>query len=415
MEPLASKMRPKSFDDILGQDHLVGENGIIRKMVMKNKPLSFVLYGPPGTGKTTIANIFSKEINMESFIFNASTDNKARLQDIIHTTNFNNIVLIVDEVHRMKSDIQDFLLPYLENGKVTMIGLTTTNPNHSVNWAIRSRVNIYELNPISDKDLKNLIFKALKYLDIEISIDDEAMDLLIRYANNEARSLLNLIDTATLYLEDGATLTKELIKSILGNPKFNLDKNQDNYYILLSGLQKSIRGSDVDASLHYLARLITLGDLESILRRLIVIAYEDIGLAQPAMGGKVMDAYHACKTIGFPEASIILSAVVIDMAVSPKSNTAYLAIDKALTRYNQTNASDVPNYIDNNLIKADPSIYHYPHDSAGSLNDQRYLPKKIESDIYYEPKDESKYEAALKQRLLEIDKIKGIRRVKEKK
>ncbi|MCR1808851.1 replication-associated recombination protein A [Haploplasma modicum] len=415
MEPLASKMRPKSFDDILGQDHLVGENGIIRKMVMKNKPLSFVLYGPPGTGKTTIANIFSKEINMESFIFNASTDNKARLQDIIHTTNFNNIVLIVDEVHRMKSDIQDFLLPYLENGKVTMIGLTTTNPNHSVNWAIRSRVNIYELNPISDKDLKNLIFKALKYLDIEISIDDEAMDLLIRYANNEARSLLNLIDTATLYLEDGATLTKELIKSILGNPKFNLDKNQDNYYILLSGLQKSIRGSDVDASLHYLARLITLGDLESILRRLIVIAYEDIGLAQPAMGGKVMDAYHACKTIGFPEASIILSAVVIDMAVSPKSNTAYLAIDKALTRYNQTNASEVPNYIDNNLIKADPSIYHYPHDSAGSLNDQRYLPKKIESDIYYEPKDESKYEAALKQRLLEIDKIKGIRRVKEKK
>jgi putative ATPase len=415
MEPLASKMRPKSFDDILGQEHLVGENGIIRKMFMKNKPLSFVLYGPPGTGKTTIANIFSKEINMESFIFNASTDNKARLQDIIHTTNFNNIVLIVDEVHRMKSDIQDFLLPYLENGKVTMIGLTTTNPNHSVNWAIRSRVNIYELNPISDKDLKNLIFKALKYLNIEISIDDEAMDLLIRYANNEARSLLNLIDTATLYLEDGATLTKELIKSILGNPKFNLDKNQDNYYLLLSGLQKSIRGSDVDASLHYLARLITLGDLESILRRLIVIAYEDIGLAQPAMGGKVMDAYHACKTIGFPEASIILSAVVIDMAVSPKSNTAYLAIDKALTRYNQTNASDVPNYIDNNLIKADPSIYHYPHDSAGSLNDQRYLPKKIESDIYYEPKDESKYEAALKQRLLEIDKIKGIRRVKEKK
>lgn len=415
MEPLASKMRPKSFDDILGQDHLVGENGIIRKMVMKNKPLSFVLYGPPGTGKTTIANIFSKEINMESFIFNASTDNKARLQDIIHTTNFNNIVLIVDEVHRMKSDIQDFLLPYLENGKVTMIGLTTTNPNHSVNWAIRSRVNIYELNPISDKDLKNLIFKALKYLDIEISIDDEAMDLLIRYANNEARSLLNLIDTATLYLEDGATLTKELIKSILGNPKFNLDKNQDNYYLLLSGLQKSIRGSDVDASLHYLARLITLGDLESILRRLIVIAYEDIGLAQPAMGGKVMDAYHACKTIGFPEASIILSAVVIDMAVSPKSNTAYLAIDKALTRYNQTNASDVPNYIDNNLIKADPSIYHYPHDSTGSLNDQRYLPKKIESDIYYEPKDESKYEAALNKRLLEIDKIKGIRRVKEKK
>lgn len=415
MEPLASKMRPKNFDDILGQEHLVGEKGIIRKMVMKNKPLSFVLYGPPGTGKTTIANIFSKEINMESFIFNASTDNKARLQDIIHTTNFNNIVLIVDEVHRMKSDIQDFLLPYLENGKVTMIGLTTTNPNHSVNWAIRSRVNIYELNPISDEDLKNLIFKALKYLDIEISIDDEAMDLLIRYANNEARSLLNLIDTATLYLEDGATLTKELIKSILGNPKFNLDKNQDNYYILLSGLQKSIRGSDVDASLHYLARLITLGDLESILRRLIVIAYEDIGLAQPAMGGKVMDAYHACKTIGFPEASIILSAVVIDMAVSPKSNTAYLAIDKALTRYNQTNASEVPNYIDNNLIKADPSIYHYPHDSAGSLNDQRYLPKKIESDIYYEPKDESKYEAALKQRLLEIDKIKGIRRVKEKK
>lgn len=407
MEPLAHKMRPLSFDDVIGQNHLIGENGILRKMIENKKILSFILYGPPGTGKTTIANIFAKESEMETYFFNASTDNKKMLQDILDVTNFNNILLIVDEVHRMNKDIQDVLLPYVENGKVSLIGLTTNNPYYAVNYAIRSRVNIYEITEFSDDDIKKAIIRALSFIDIDITINEEAYSYIIRFSNKDIRSAINILESATLYLNDGDTLTQTILNKVAGKVNQSLDKDSDNYYLLLSALQKSIRGSDVDASVHYLARLLTLGDLKSIIRRLLVIAYEDIGLAQPQMGQKVLAAAQAAEIVGMPEARIILGTVVVDMAISPKSNSAYLAVNDAINDYQNKDTGSIPSFLDNNLINANPEIYKYPHDYKDALVDDIYLPDKIKEKTYFHPKDDNRYEKALKTRLEQIDKIKG--------
>lgn len=412
MEPLAYQMRPKKLEDVLGQEHLIGKDGILSAMIKTKKPLSFILYGPPGTGKTTIANIFSKEISMETYFFNASTDNKARLMDILNTTSYNDILVIIDEIHRMKTDVQDYLLPFVESGKATIIGLTTLNPYHSVNWAIRSRCHIYEIKKLSDEDIKKAIFNALRFLDLDIKIEPLAIDSIVRYSNNEVRSALNLLESASLVLNDGDVLTNSLLLRIAGNPKYSLDKNDDNYYELLSALQKSIRGSDVDASLHYLARLLVLEDITSLIRRLIVIAYEDIGLANPNLSQRVVTACEAVKIVGLPEARIIFANIVVELAISPKSNTAYMALDDAITDFTNNDTGSIPDHAINNKIKLDPSIYHYPHNDLGSINDQLYLPNKIAGKTYYNPKTETSYEKALKERLDYIDKIKGIKRKK---
>lgn len=407
MQPLANKMRPKSFNEVIGQTHLVGKDGVLSKMLNKGKYLSFVLYGPPGTGKTTIAKIFAEKSKLEYYEFNAAINNKAKLLDILDVTNFNNILLIVDEVHRMNKDIQDVLLPYLENGKVIMIGLTTNNPYHSINYAIRSRVNIYELNEFSDEDIKKVLLRALNLIEVDFSINEDAFNYIISYSNNDIRSAINILETASLYLNDGDILTKTILKKSGLKISLSLDKNEDNYYLLLSALQKSIRGSDVDASLYYLAHLIKLGDLKSITRRLLVIAYEDIGLAQPQMGEKVLAAVNACEIVGFPEASIILGNIVVDMAISPKSNSSYEAISKALSDIENKRLDNIPKFLDNNLIKSDPTLYELPHNLKGSVDKLNYLPNNFKDKIYFKPKTESKYENALHKRLTQIDLLKN--------
>src|SRR5690554_5695582 len=410
MEPLASRMRPKNFDEVYGQDHLLSKHGVLTKMIEKKKYLSFILYGPPGTGKTTIAKLFSDKSMLDTYFFNASTDNKAKLKDILDMTAYHDVLIIVDEIHRMKTDIQDYLLPFLESGKAIMIGLTTLNPYQSINMAIRSRCHLYEIKALSDKDIEAAILNAIQYLDHDIQLTDDALAAIIRASNSEIRSALNLLESASLVVDDGQKITSNIIRKLAGKPQLSLDDHENHYFEMLSALQKSIRGSDVDASIHYLARLLTLGDLEIIFRRLIVIAYEDIGLANPTMGQKVLAAIQAAKMTGLPEARIPLSVIVVDMALSPKSNTAYSALDKAMEDFQNGLAGPIPKHIDNKYIKQHPDSYKYPHNDPGSLNSQTHLPDNLLDKTYYVPKDESAYEKALKDCLKLIDNIKGYKR-----
>ena len=410
MEPLASRMRPRNFDEVYGQDHLLSKHGVLTKMIEKKKYLSFILYGPPGTGKTTIAKLFSDKSMLDTYFFNASTDNKAKLKDILDMTAYHDVLIIVDEIHRMKTDIQDYLLPFLESGKAIMIGLTTLNPYQSINMAIRSRCHLYEIKALSDKDIEAAILNAIQYLDHDIQLTDDALAAIIRASNSEIRSALNLLESASLVVDDGQKITSNIIRKLAGKPQLSLDDHENHYFEMLSALQKSIRGSDVDASIHYLARLLTLGDLEIIFRRLIVIAYEDIGLANPTMGQKVLAAIQAAKMTGLPEARIPLSVIVVDMALSPKSNTAYTALDNAMEDFQNGLAGPIPKHIDNKYIKQHPDSYKYPHNDPGSLNSQTHLPDNLLDKTYYVPKDESAYEKALKDRLKLIDNIKGYKR-----
>jgi putative ATPase len=406
MKPLAYRLRPKEFSEVYGQDHLVGENGIIRAM-LKKKLFSFILHGNPGTGKTTIALITAEKSGLDYYHFNASTDNKARLMEIIETTTYRDILIIIDEIHRMKTDIQDYLLPYLENGKVIIIGITTLNPYSSVNKAIRSRCHIYKVLDIETDS----ILKALKgathsdELDYDGEIDLDVLSYISKVSNNEIRTALNNLEMITIYGAKQDKINLAIAKRALGDKSLSLDDGND-YYDILSAFQKSLRGSDVQASLHYLSRLILLEDMDSIIRRLLVTVYEDVGLANPNLGPRVLAACETAKKVGFPEARIPLSVAVIETALSPKSNTAITAIDKAISRYKSGVVGPIPDHILNREIAKNPEIYKYPHNYKHAVVYQQYLPNNIIDDVYYEPKEESSYEIALKKRIELLKNIK---------
>lgn len=409
MEPLACRLRPKTFDDIIGQDHLVGINGVIRKMCESGKLFSLILHGDPGIGKTSIANVIASYYGLNIFEFNASTDNKAKLKDISESINYyNESVVIIDEIHRMKKDIQDYLLPYVEKGQLIIIGLTTVNPYQSINPAIRSRCHIYKLNPIQKKD----IVKLLKHVTqndkdfSEIKLNEDIFDYIANSSNGEIRTALNMLEAVSL-LKSEKEITLEDAVKICGKPSLKLDKGEDYYYDILSALQKSIRGSDVDAALHYLARLVTLEDIDIIARRLMVIAYEDIGLGNPYMGSRVLAACEVAKKLGFPEAKIPLAEVVVELALSPKSNSAYNAFDKAINEYQTQNPGEIPPHILNREIGHNGVEYKYPHDYPDHWIDQEYMPYNFRGHQYYEGAETGAYERQLKARYLELLKRKN--------
>ncbi len=382
MEPLAYRMRPTSFDEVLGQDHLIGPSGVITNMLDKNRLLSMILYGNPGTGKTTIASIVAKKANKQVRSFNASIDNKAKLKSIVEEEN---VLLILDEIHRMKKDIQDFLLPHLESGHITMIGITTISPYHSVNPAIRSRCHIYRLKDFNEEDIYKYILKTS--LKLNYSLRDDVAKYISYAAGKEIRTALNILESLMIVGE----VSLEEAESIIQEPNLSLDKDGDNYYELLSGLQKSIRGSDVNSALHYLAKLIILEDLVSITRRLKVIAYEDIGLANPEIGPRVYAACESALQLGLPEARIPLATILVDMALSPKSNSAYSALDEAIKDVKAGNTGQLPLHLKNS------KKYLYPHSYPGALVKQRYFPTN-DRKMYYKAKSTGKYEKALKAR-----------------
>lgn len=407
MKPLAYLMRPKSFADIVGQDHLVGKSGIITRMIETKHLFSFILYGNPGCGKTTIALATSEIAQIKAFKFNASTDNKDNLKQIINEAQFlDEAIIIVDEIHRMKKDIQDYLLPFVEDGTLILIGLTTVSPYYSVNPAIRSRCHIYKLNDLTLKDMAQVLERAQSFIDKPLTIDEDAKNYLISSANFEIRTLINNFETIALTSSDSHITLTEAQKYIQ-KPNVSIDANGDSYYDTLSGLQKSIRGSDVDASLHYLAKLLVADDFESLARRLLAIAYEDIGLANPTIGPRVKAAVDAARELGNPEARLPLSVIVIEMALSPKSNSAYLAIDEALADLNSGKSGNLPLHL-KNTYSFDPSQkkYLYPHDYPNAWVYQQYLPDALKNRKYYHPKNNSKIERGLKERYEEIERLK---------
>lgn len=411
-QPLAFRMRPRTIDEIVGQRHLVGEGKIINRMVTAKMLSSMILYGPPGTGKTSIASAIAGSTKYAFRILNAATDSKKDLQIVAEEAKMSGtVVLLLDEIHRLDKTKQDFLLPHLESGRIVLIGATTENPYLSILPAIRSRTQIFEVKPLSEDDMKTAIQRALTDKErglgnFDAVLDDEAERQLVYATNGDLRSALNGLELAvksTAPSEDGKVhITLPIVEETVQRKALTADKDGDGHYDVISALQKSIRGSDTDAALHYLARLIEAGDLPIIARRLRVIAYEDIGLANPAVAARAVTAIEAAEKLGFPEARIPLANATIELALSPKSNSAYTAIDAALADVRKGGTGDVPDHLRDAHYKGAEKLGHgveyvYPHGHPGDWVPQQYLPDKLNGANYFVPAGNSKVEQAYKE------------------
>ena len=384
MELLANKYRPIKLKEVYGQDHLIGKDKIFTNLVKNKKLFSMILYGKPGIGKTTIAYALVNELGIRYRFLNATINSKSDFEVVVAEAKMHGeMVVIMDEIHRLNKDKQDLLLPYLESGLIILIGLTTSNPYHIINPAIRSRCQIFELHELTNDD----IIKGLKNICKEesIKIDNQALEYIANMSSGDFRAAINLLDIASSSTSN-MEVSVDVLKNINSKPIFFADKNADGHYDVLSALQKSIRGSDVNAAMHYLARLIESGDLDSIFRRLSVIAYEDIGLATPSIGPKLFAAISAAERVGLPEARIPLGTIVCEMALSPKSNSAHVALDMAINDIKTINTGNVPNHIKTNSLE-----YKYPHNYPNNYVKQQYLPDNIKNKRYYNP-SHNKYE-----------------------
>ncbi|WP_203361650.1 replication-associated recombination protein A [Bacillus sp. REN10] len=410
MKPLAFRMRPRTIEEVVGQDHLVGEGKIIHRMVTAKQLSSMILYGPPGIGKTSIASAIAGSTKYAFRTLNAVTSNKKDMEIVVAEAKMSGkVILLLDEVHRLDKGKQDFLLPFLENGMITLIGATTSNPYHAINPAIRSRCQIFELKPLTPEQIKETLLRALKDEErglgkYQVEIEESALDHFAQASGGDVRSSLNALELAVLSTprnDDGQIhIDRTIAEECLQKKSFSHDKDGDAHYDVLSAFQKSIRGSDANAALHYLARLIEAGDLPSISRRLLVIAYEDIGLASPQAGPRTLAAIQTAEKIGFPEARIPLASAVIELCLSPKSNSAISAIDAAIADVRAGKSGEVPNHLKDAHYQGAKEMgrgldYQYPHDFESGWVKQQYLPNTIKNKRYYEPKKTGKFEQAL--------------------
>lgn len=413
-QPLAYRMRPVHIDEVIGQSHLVGENKIIRRMVDAKMLSSMILYGPPGIGKTSIASAIAGSTHSAFRQLNAATDTKKDLQIVVEEAKFSGqVILLLDEVHRLDKPKQDFLLPHLESGQVILIGATTENPYISISPAIRSRTQIFELKPLTTQDvilaLKRAIADEKRGLGKEkIAIDEEALLHFARSTMGDVRGSLNALELAVLSTKPDAEgtirITLDIAEECVQKKALVHDKNGDAHYDVISAFQKSIRGSDVDAAMHYLARLLEAGELLIACRRLMVCAYEDIGLGNPQAVSRTVLAVQAAEKLGLPEARIPLANAVVDLALSPKSNSAYLALDSALADVRAGKSGDIPDSLRDAHYSGANKLgrgigYQYPHDFPDHWVKQQYLPDTLKHRRYYAPASTGKYEQALASQL----------------
>ncbi|MFT8823906.1 replication-associated recombination protein A [Liquorilactobacillus mali] len=421
LKPLAYRMRPKSIDEVVGQQHLVGAGKIIRRMVDARLLSSMILYGPPGTGKTSIASAIAGSTKYAFRMLNAATDSKKELEVVAEEAKMSGtVILLLDEIHRLTKPKQDFLLPHLESGQIILIGATTENPYIAINPAIRSRTQIFEVKPLTENDIKKAIERALSdevngLGTMNVDVAPEAMSHLCRATNGDLRSALNALELAVKSTlpenkSKKINISLPIIEECLQHKALVQDKDGDAHYNVISAFQKSIRGSDADAALHYLARLLASGDLISVNRRLLTIAYEDIGLANPSAAAKTVAAVTAAEKIGLPEARIPLSVAVIDLCLSPKSNSAIKAIDGALADIDHGGYGDVPAHLKDAHYQGAKTLGHgvdylYPHDYPHDWVPQQYLPDPLKNKSYYQPKDNGRYEAALKEQYARLKKM----------
>ena len=399
-QPLAERLRPVSLDDFIGQKHLVGEDAVIRKMIATGRLSSFILWGPPGVGKTTLAKIIANTLDRPFYILSAINSGVKDIRDVIDKAKNNrffsakNPILFIDEIHRFSKAQQDSLLGAVEQGIITLIGATTENPSFEVISPLLSRCQVYVLKSLEKEDLLAMLDRALK-TDVELSkkditiVEDEA---LLRFSGGDARKLLNVLElVVNSFAGDEIIITNDLVTERLQENLALYDKNGEMHYDIISAFIKSMRGGDPDAAVYYLARMLEGGeDVKFIARRLLILSAEDVGLANPNALLLAQSTFDAVHKIGMPEARIILSECAIYLATSPKSNSAYSAIDEALQEVKLSGHLPVPLHLRNAPTKLMKELgygkeYKYAHSFEGNFVDQDFLPEKIKTKSFYKP------------------------------
>ena len=419
-KPLADKMRPQTLDEFFGQTKIVGENSPIRLMIENDKVTSMIFYGPPGVGKTTLAKIIAKKTNSSFQEISAVTSGIKEIKEIIEIAKYNKTngrktILFVDEIHRFNKAVQDAFLPFVENGDIILIGATTENPSFELNNALLSRVKVYVLESLSIEDLIQVIKRALNKEYKDVNIEEDGIKLIASVSNGDARGALNTLENLINLTKDKngiKNITKKDVANLLESKAFLYDKNGEEHYNLISALHKSMRNTDPDAALYYLARMLSSGeDPLYIARRLVRFASEDIGLANPNALTQAINAYNAAHFLGMPECNVNLAQAVVYLSVSPKSNSLYTSYSQANEDAIKTKNEKVPLHLRNAVTKLDESFgygkgYKYAHEYENKITNMECLPPSLKGKKYYIPSNIGN-EKNIKEVLKEVEKIKA--------
>ena len=422
--PLAMRLRPETLDEMVGQSHIIGKDKLLYRAIKADKLSSVIFYGPPGTGKTTLARIIANTTSAEFNQVNATVAGKKDMEEVVAKAKDNlgmygrKTILFVDEIHRFNKGQQDYLLPFVEDGTLILIGATTENPYFEVNGALISRSIVFELKPLSTENIKQLILRAVNDKEkgmgaFNARIDDDAADFLAEISNGDARTALNAIELGILTTdksEDGTIhITMEVAEQCIQKRAIRYDKSGGNHYDTVSAFIKSMRGSDPDAALYYLAKMLYAGEsIEFIARRIMISAAEDVGMADPNALTVAVSAANAVHQIGMPEAKIILAEAVVYMATAPKSNASYMGLEKAMSAVQNTKISGIPVHLMDAHYKGAVKLghgdgYKYAHDYENHYVNQQYLPDELVNEVFYNPGDLG-YEVKVKEH---FKKIKG--------